>query len=125
MSKRDVLVLLNDILNSGKKIIKYVENYSYNDFILDSKTVDAIVRNLEIIGEASKKLSENFKEKYNNIPWRTIGDLRNRIIHEYFGIDEAIIWKIVKEELEPLLKQIEIILKKEQNIWFDKGGKFS
>jgi uncharacterized protein with HEPN domain len=116
MSKRDVLVLLNDILNSGKKIIKYVENYSYNDFILDSKTVDAVVRNLEIIGEASKKLSENFKEKYNNIPWRTIGDLRNRIIHEYFGIDEAIIWKIVKEELEPLLKQIEIILKKEQNI---------
>lgn len=115
MSKRSPTVLLIDILEAAQRIKSYIEGFTFKDFVTDTKTVDAVVRNLEIIGEASKILPEDFKERYKHVPWKIIAGLRNRVAHEYFGIDESIVWKIASEELEPLVRNIETILKLEKD----------
>src|SRR6187402_977818 len=94
MSKRHFKLLLEDILESAEKIITYTQSLSYDDFIADSKTIDAVVRNFEIIGEAANRLPEDFKDDHGEIDWHKIRGLRNRIVHNYFGIDYNIIWSI-------------------------------
>ena len=73
----------------------------------DSKTIDAVVRNLQIIGEAANRLPEEFRAHYSEIPWRNIIGLRNRIVHDYIGVDVEIIWQIVEKEIPHLKKQLE------------------
>jgi uncharacterized protein with HEPN domain len=111
MSSRHPKLLLEDILSSAEKIIKYTENLSYDDFINDSKTLDAVVRNFEIIGEASIRLPEQFKEQHDAIDWFRIRGFRNRIAHEYFGIDYEIVWLLKEKEVRSLITKIEILLK--------------
>ncbi len=84
----------------------YTSSLSFNDFIEDSKTVDAVVRNFEIIGEAANRLPEDLREKYPEIDWHRIRGFRNRIIHDYFGIDYAIVWKIKETYLPELLQKL-------------------
>ena len=109
MSKRPSELLIEDILESIEKIESYIENMSFENFQNDSKTVDAVVRNLEIIGEASNHLPEDFKERYSQIEWFKMVGLRHRIVHEYFGVDLNIIWTIIQKELTDLKKDIELI----------------
>ncbi|MCB0727349.1 MAG: DUF86 domain-containing protein [Ignavibacteriae bacterium] len=97
---RDSKILIEDILESINKINLYVEGLSFDDFNLDPKTIDAVTRNFEIIGEASNKIPEDIRIKYPDIEWKKIIGLRNRIIHEYFGVDNSIIWYIIENELE-------------------------
>ena len=82
---------------------------NYEDFLNDIKTQDAVVRNLEIIGEATKNISNDFKEKYPQIPWKKLAGVRDRLIHHYFGINYDIVWVIVKEELPEIISRIEEI----------------
>jgi len=77
-----------------QRVKEYIGELSFQDFKWDYKTVDAVIRNFEIIGEASKNLPAEIKEKYENVPWDEMYRLRNRISHEYFGIDYEIIWSI-------------------------------
>ena len=79
-------------------------------FLADEKTVDAVVRNLEIIGEASRQLPEEFKSQYPDIPWNKMAGLRNRIVHDYVGIDQEIVWHIIQNELVALRSDIELLL---------------
>ena len=81
------------------------------DFSKDSKTVDAVIRNFEVIGEASRQLSQEVKAKYTNIDWKIMTDFRNVIIHEYLGINIKIIWDIIKNELPVLEKELRKIKK--------------
>jgi uncharacterized protein with HEPN domain len=109
MNERSYLMFLEDIIESIEKIEIYIRELTYNAFIEDSKTVDAVVRNLEIIGEASKRIPDNIKENLKEVPWHRMTGLRNIIAHEYFGIDLNIIWKIIKEnlpEVKPSLKKL-------------------
>lgn len=94
MSKRDVVLLVGDMLESAHKILDYTNGLSFEQFISDSKTVDAVIRNFEIIGEAANRLPEEFKETNNSINWIRIKGFRNRIVHNYFGIDYSIVWQI-------------------------------
>jgi uncharacterized protein with HEPN domain len=94
MSDRDPKLLLGDILDSAEKIFKYTESITYEEFIADSKTIDAVVRNFEIIGEASSRLPQEFKNENNAIDWFRIRGFRNRIVHQYFGIDHELIWEL-------------------------------
>lgn len=110
MSKRDSLLLLEDALESIDKIISYTKGLSFKDFSNDSKTIDAVVRNFEIIGEAASQLPTEFKRKHPDIDWHQIIGLRNRVIHEYFGVDLKIIWTIVNDELMNLREQIQDFL---------------
>ena len=102
MSKRPVELLLDDILQAIGRIEQYIKGLSYDAFSKDQKSIDAVVRNLEIIGEAANRLPDEFKEKYSEIEWYKVVGLRHRIVHEYFGIDLEIIWQILHKDLPEL-----------------------
>src|SRR5688572_24149034 len=99
MSKRDSELLVDDILEAAKKIRKFTQEMSFEEFVGDDKTVDAVIRNFEIIGEASNRLPSEFKEKNSNINWIRLKGFRNRIVHDYFGIDYSIVWNIIQHYL--------------------------
>jgi uncharacterized protein with HEPN domain len=110
MSKREWKLFIEDILESIRLIKNYVENMGFDDFKNDRKTIDAVVRNFEIIGEASRFIPDEIKEKYENADWKGIVGLRNRIAHEYFDISLSIVWHIVMKELPTLEDQLKEIL---------------
>ena len=91
MSKREPKLLIEDIIDSGNKILLYTAGLSFDDFTADSKTIDAVVRNFEIIGEAANRLPDEFKDQHTQIDWQRIRGFRNRIVHDYFGIDYSIV----------------------------------
>ncbi len=95
------------------RIEEYIKDLSFIDFKRDYKTVDAVIRNFEVIGEASKNIPENIKEKYDKVPWSEMYLLRNKVTHDYSGIDYEIIWDIATNYLPENKIQIEQILKEE------------
>lgn len=106
---------LDDIQLSMNRIAEYIDGYSFADFKMDYKTVDAVIRNFEVIGEASKNLPDSDKERYDNVPWSEMYYLRNKVSHEYFGVDYEIIWDVAKNYLPENKGQIdEIIIKETQ-----------
>jgi uncharacterized protein with HEPN domain len=109
MSKRDPKLLIIDILGSIEKIKKYTKDLSYETFANDSKTLDAVIRNFEIIGEAANRLPSEFKDKYPLIDWFRIIGFRNRIVHDYMGIDYQIVWAIIQNDIDKLSKDVENI----------------
>jgi uncharacterized protein with HEPN domain len=92
------------------RIIEYTEGLEFDSFRKDYKTVDAVIRNFEVIGEASKNLPEELKSAYPTMPWKEMYRLRNKITHEYFGIDYEIIWEIVKTDIPDARKIITTII---------------
>jgi uncharacterized protein with HEPN domain len=102
---------LQDILVAMTRIAEYLEGYDFDQFKKDYKTVDAVVRNFEIIGEASRKLPDHIKENNPDLPWDEMYLLRNKVSHEYFGIDYEIIWDVSINHLPENRKQIQSILK--------------
>jgi uncharacterized protein with HEPN domain len=110
MSKREANLLVEDIIDSGKKILVYTSNLSFEDFIKDGKTIDAVIRNFEIIGEAANRLPTDFKENHPEIDWHRIRGFRNRIVHDYFGIDFTIVWKIKNSFLPTLISKLEALI---------------
>jgi len=113
MSKRNASLLLEDIIGCIRNIEGYTHGLEQDAFEKDRKTIDAVVRNLEIIGEAANSLPASYREDHEDIEWPQIVGLRNRIIHEYFDVDLDIIWFIVKNELAPLKREIEKLLSEE------------
>jgi len=103
---------LSDIFEAIVRIKAYTEDYDHDKLFSDIKTQDAIVRNLEVIGEATKNLSRSLKNKYSEIPWKDLAGLRDKLIHHYFGIDYDIVWNIVEKELAHLRIQIEDLISK-------------
>lgn len=101
MSKRSSELLIDDMLEAIQKIEEFTSGYSKEQFLNDSKTVDAVVRNLEIIGEAATRMPETIRAGFVDIEWAKIVGLRHRVVHEYFGIDLEIIWSILKNDLPP------------------------
>lgn len=104
---------LTDIQTAMSRIAEYIQNYSFPEFKRDYKTVDAVIRNFEVIGEASKNLPNEIKTKYPEIPWNEMYLLRNKVSHEYFGIDYEIIWDIATNYLPENKIQIDDILENE------------
>jgi uncharacterized protein with HEPN domain len=113
MSKRPIDLLLNDICQAIDRIEQYIENLSFDAFSEDQKSVDAVVRNLEIIGEAANRFPDELKEKYSEIEWYKVVGLRHRIVHEYFGVDLEIIWQILQKDLPELKHKIMQIMSDE------------
>lgn len=107
---RDYKVYLEDILEAISKISRYTVGQSQEAFSGDERTLDAVVRNLEIIGEAIKKAPGEIRSKHPEVEWKRIAGLRDILIHEYFGIDVDTIWDIVQNKLPVLEKQINQIL---------------
>ena len=112
MSKREILLLLDDMLQSAKKIKQYTKDLDYESFLMDDKTIDAVVRNFEIIGEAANRITPDFRVNYPEIEWKRIRGFRNRIVHDYFGIDYEIVWNIVETYLDELIELLDTIIDK-------------
>ncbi|MDR3627361.1 MAG: DUF86 domain-containing protein [Ignavibacteriaceae bacterium] len=102
MSKRDWKLLFEDILESIGKIESYTKEITFVDFSTNPLIIDAVVRNIEIIGEASKNIPVEIYKKFDDVPWKKLNGIRNKIVHEYFQIDISIIWFIIENELTPL-----------------------
>ena len=105
------LAYIEHILLSIAKIKEYTKNLSKDDFEQNEMIQDAVIRNIEIIGEAAKKVSSDLKSSYLNIPWKEIAGMRDKLIHDYMGVDVEVVWKTLETdipELEILLKEIDI-----------------
>ncbi len=109
MSHRPISLLVADILESIEKIERYTAGLDRAAFLGDEKTTDSVVRNLEIIGEAANRIPESFTAQHPEIQWRRIVGLRNRIVHDYFGLDLEIVWEILVNELPALKDRISAI----------------
>ncbi len=105
-------IRLQHILDEAAEVSKYTDALSFEEFVIDGKTTRAVIRSIEVIGEAASKISIDFREGYPDIPWQKIIGMRNRLIHVYFDIDYNVIWQTVKENLPPLIEQLQLILKK-------------
>lgn len=105
--RKDRKLLIEDILECIKKIERYVDGMDFALFKEDEKTIDAVIKNLETIGEAAQHIPDDIKARHKQVPWRGIIGLRNRIVHGYFNIDLEIIWGIVRQELPDLKVQLE------------------
>jgi len=109
--KREIGDYIEDIISAMDKAMDFVKNMSYEEFIRDDKTAYAVVRAIEIIGEAVKNIPGNVRNNYPEIPWKDMAGMRNKVIHEYFGVKLNIVWRTVKEEIPPLKPLFEKILK--------------
>jgi uncharacterized protein with HEPN domain len=110
---RTYKMYLDDIQISMNRIAEYIDGYDFVDFKRDYKTVDAVIRNFEIIGEAAKNLPQEIKVKYPDVPWDEMYLLRNKVSHEYFGVDYEIIWDVATNYLPENKTQIDNIVNNE------------
>ena len=109
--KRSYKLFVEDIRDAMGKIERYIKELDYNEFIEDEMVIDAVIRNLEVIGEASTNIPERIRKKYLAIPWKRMIGLRNIMIHGYFGVDLRIIWEIITRNLPETRPFIEEMLK--------------
>ncbi|HNH09907.1 MAG TPA: DUF86 domain-containing protein [Leptospiraceae bacterium] len=107
--ERNVSLYLTDMEEAIQNILNYTEGISFEEFKKSRMIQDAVIRNFEVMGEAANRIPETVKNQYTEIPWADMYGLRNRIAHEYFGIDFGIIWKITKDFLPDNLKRIQRI----------------
>lgn len=110
-NRRNSNLLLQDIIDSGDRILRYTENMTFDEFVSNELVIDGVIRNFEIIGEAANRLTDDFKDKYQDIDWHRIRGFRNRIVHDYVGIDFEIVWRIKETMLSEMLSRIKEILK--------------
>jgi len=109
MSRRGDVEYLNDILEGMEQVAEYIAGLTRDEFMQDRKTTDAVVRNLEIVGEASKALSGSLRDRHPEVPWKSLAGVRDKMIHHYFGLNYDIIWTIAAEQfprLSPLIRAI-------------------
>lgn len=111
MRNRNISLYLKDIFDAIVSIESFVKDMNIDEFRKDDKTVSAVIRKFEIIGEASKNIPKNVKSKYSSIPWNEMSAFRDKLIHFYFGINYEIIWNTIKLKLPELKVQIENIIK--------------
>lgn len=114
MSRREWRLFVADMLEASGKINGYISGLNIEEFQADSRTVDAVVRNLEIIGEAARAIPVELKKDRPAIDWSALNGLRNRIVHEYFGLSLPIIWAIVLQDLPVLDAQLRDWMKEDQ-----------
>lgn len=111
MSPRDWRVRIEDILDAIAKIQSYSAGMTPESFAADSKTMDAVIRNFIMIGEAARSVPEEVVNAHPGIPWRLMGDMRNFAVHEYWGVKPQTIWKTIENDLPPLVPVLQELVK--------------
>lgn len=114
MPRRGWLIRIKDIIEAAKKIVSHTTALAFEQFIQDDWMVDAVLHNLAVIGEAAQNIPDEVAEKFPDIPWADVRDMRNIVVHQYFGVDLSIVWQTIREDIPPLISQLEAILKKKE-----------
>ena len=109
-SERDYQDYLRDIQDSIGKVARFIEGMTFEQFAADEKTAYAVIRALEIIGEATKQIPDSIREKYRQVPWREMAGIRDKLIHSYFGVNLEVVWKTATEDLPTLEPHIRVLL---------------
>jgi len=112
--KKDCLVYLKHILDAIHRIEKYTERIDYMDFMENNLVQAGVIREMKIIGEATKRLSDEFKGKYAGIPWRKIAGMRDKLIHDYMGVDMDAVWNVVERDMPQLRVKVKGIFTEEE-----------
>ena len=120
--ERDFLDYLTDILDAMDKVRRFTEGMTFEEFAADDKTTFAVVRALEIIGEATKNIPARIRRIYPEVPWKQMAGTRDKVIHQYFGVDLAIVWKTAKEEVPAILPVIGKVLQELSSEEAETGG---
>jgi uncharacterized protein with HEPN domain len=108
--KKDYKLYLKDIAEAMESIEQFVKGISFDDFAKDDKTASAVIRKFEIIGEATKQIPDEIRQKYPTIPWKEMAGMRDRLIHFYSGVDYKLVWDTIKNRLPQVKPQIKKIL---------------
>jgi len=108
--KRTYKDYILDVLSSIQEIGEFTKDMNFEEFVKDRKTVNAVIRSLEVMGEAVKKIPVEIRDRYPEVPWKYIAGMRDKLIHEYHGVDLEIVWEVVKKEVPPLKQLFEKIL---------------
>jgi len=108
--KRDYRLFIRDIISAMESIERFVEGMSLEKLMQDDKTSSAVIRKFEIIGEATKRLPDELKEGYLDIPWKRMAGMRDRLIHAYFGIDYELVWDAIKADIPNIKPKLQRIL---------------
>lgn len=108
--KKNLLDYISDISNAIEEVGDFTQGMDFPEFLSDRKTINAVIRSLEVIGEAAKKIPEEVRKRYSAIPWKRMAGMRDKLIHEYHGVDLEIVWAVVKEELSPVKPLIKKVL---------------
>ncbi len=115
MSIKDWRVRLEDMIEALKRIKFYTDGVALDDFIKDTKTTDAVVRNLEIIGESANQMRPDVTQRYRSVPWSHMAEMRHILVHEYHAVDPTVIWRTVHHDLPPLLPTLTKILQENED----------
>ncbi|MBI4434492.1 DUF86 domain-containing protein [Candidatus Uhrbacteria bacterium] len=113
MQKRSIELYLQDILECVDLIEEYTSHTSREEFFENQQLVDAVVRRLGILGEAARQTPDGFRTEHPEVPWNRMIGMRNKILHEYFGVDEAILWQTIREDIPPLRAIIATLLQRQ------------
>ncbi len=115
---RNLLIYVSDILENMRDAEEFIEGMSYEQFVADKKTANAVLRSIEVIGQATKNVPDNVRAQYPQVPWKEMAGMRDKVIHSYFDVDKEIVWLVVKERIPALRPFVEQILRDLE----DQGG---
>jgi uncharacterized protein with HEPN domain len=107
---RTVSLFIKDILQNMNDAMDFIEGISYDQFVADKKTLNAVLRSIEVIGEATKNIPDEVRAKYPQVPWKEMAGMRDKVIHSYFGVDRETVWLVVKDRIPAIRSMIQQVL---------------